>query len=273
MVGQGVIIGGRVEFIPELEVLNYKQPGRRKLKLLAGEDMRHRRTRWVRSIVWHTTKGVPTCVRPGVGPSTALEERISRLWANDGRHAGAHLSVDWDGTIGCHADLLDDAAYHAPGVNEVSIGIELYEDNKGHVYEAQLEAAVTLTDWLTARFGIQRQMPLRDTKSKITRLARGGKDFVGVYGHRHVGRRGPGDPGDDIFRYLAACGYQEFDIDAEKDKTFWRRKQVRLGITDDGVPGPITCDTLRSVGYRSVGYPHGLWMPAEAIDPAIEIEL
>ena len=268
--GEGVVIGGRVEPVLGLEVLNYRQttPDNSNLKLRSGEDMRNRRTRWVRGIVWHTTKGIETKVEQGIGPNTNLEDRIARLWATDGRAAGAHLSVDWDGTVGCHADLLEDATYHARAANEVTIGIELYQDKHGKVYSKQLEAGVRLTGWLCRRFGIQLQMPRISDKKAIPRLAAGGKDFVGVYGHRHVGNRGPGDPGDHIFKWLKMTGFQEFRLESpEQDITFWMEVQDAFGLSRDGIPGPVTCDTLRDAGYA-----HGLWMPVEADDPQARIE-
>lgn len=264
----GVVIGGRVELVPglsEKQQVNYKHDPR--LKLKPGEDMRFRKTRWVRSIVVHTTKGKPTHVKPGLGPDTDLEHRIARLWSSDHRNAGAHLSIDWDGTIGCHADLLDDAAYHAGPINEFSIGIELYQDNAGTLYAEQVDTAVFLIEWLCRRFGIQRQMLPPDFEAVHPRLKYGGPDCVGVFGHRHITTdRGPGDPGNDIFYALKAAGFMAFSFAPEisgmmpDDRQFWVPKQRELGLRGDGVPGPLTVDALREAGY-----PCGMWMPAEEV--------
>jgi hypothetical protein len=246
----GLIIDGREELIPGLEIINYKDD--RRLKLKPGEDMRARHTRWIRSIVWHNTKNIPTIVKDGMGPNTNLEHRIANLWATDGRHAGAHLSVDWDGTICCHADLLQDAAYHAGSINEYSIGGELFEDSKGTVYRYQLDVAARLTLWMCGRFGIQLQMPDPTYKTTITRIAQGGKYVVGVFGHCHNTNRKPDDPSKDIFNILLATDkFKLFNFDILEDIKTWKVIQGALGLYADGIPGPTTCDTLRSKGFKN----------------------
>src|SRR4030042_3015787 len=106
----GLIINQKEVAVPGLEIINYYDE--RKLKLIPGGDMRERHTRWIRSICWHNTKNIPTILKPGKGPHTDLEHRITNWWSKDAKHAGAHLCVDWDGTVGCLADLLLDATYH-----------------------------------------------------------------------------------------------------------------------------------------------------------------
>lgn len=251
----GVVIGGRVEDVPTLnKVENYKQ--RPMLKLQPGEDMRARHTRWVRAICLHNTKNIETKIAgKAMGRNTKLGDRIARLWATDGRHAGAHLSVDWDGTVSCHADLLEDAAYHAGVFNDVSIGIEIYEDSKGKVYGGQLDVVVALVEWLCARFRIQRQMPLARYDGPIRRVVYGGEDCVGVFGHCHQYAGKQHDPGRSIFKRLASVGFHEFDFNARLDLMWWRQKQEVLGgLYCDGIPGPKTCDALQAGGCRN-----GLW--------------
>lgn len=257
----GLVIRGEEVELPGLKIINYKDEP--KLSLKMGEDMRLRNTRWVRAIVAHTTKGTwPQEVKPGLGPDTRLEERIARLWSTDHRHAGAHLSIDWDGTIGCHCDLILHAAYHAGVVNEVTVGFELYQGPKpdNAVYEGQLEVAVQLTDALTRILRIQRQtVGLTDVKV-IPRMAAGGKDVVGVYGHRHVTTdRGRGDPGDWYFAKLSDAGYERFDYRNRTDRAVWKQRQAEvLGLDEldcDGIPGPMTCDALAFKGYED-----GLWV-------------
>jgi len=248
-----VVIAGEEEYTgleDKVDVLNYLEPNHKKLKLIMSEDMRLRRTRWVRNIVWHTTKGIKGKIKEGVGPDTNLENRIARLWATDGRNAGAHLSVDWNGTVGCHCDLLLHAAYHAGPINETSIGLELFQGSDGTLYDMQLQIAVELTTFLTARFGIQRQIPKPDKDDIIKRAKQGGDDLVGVFGHRNVStNRGPGDPGNFIFERLKKEGYMVFSFGMEEDKRFWKKQQKALGLKQDGLPGPQTCDALRDAGY------------------------
>jgi len=244
----GLIINGKEEKVPNVIVVNYKDDPR--LKLKPGEDMRSRNTRWIRSVMLHNTKNAPTTIKLGSGPSTDLDNRIARMWSTDARNAGAHLSVDWDGTVGCHCDLLQDAAYHAGSMNEVSIGIEIYEDSKGVVYEDQLVTVVNMVKWLCQRFGIQMQMPLMMDNSEISRIKTGGSDCVGIFGHCHNNHKDKAhDPGFDIMKFLAAAGFKEFNFSLEQDKGYWWGIQAKLGISQDGVPGPKTRDALQSRGF------------------------
>lgn len=252
----GLIVDGRSELIPGLTIVNYKDHP--ELKLKAGEDMRARHTRWIRSIVLHNTKNRPTSIAPGAGPYTKLGDRIAKLWSTDGRNAGAHLSVDWDGTICCHCDLVQDAAYHASAMNEVSIGIEIYEDGQGMVYEGQLDVVVKLVVWLCQRFGIQMQMPPAMDNSEISRIKNGGDDCVGVFGHCHNNHKDKAhDPGFDIMKRLANAGFKEFDFYRKdpqgltEDRKYWANIQAKLGIGQDGVPGPKTRDALQARGFAN----------------------
>jgi hypothetical protein len=264
----GLVINGEEILIPGLEVINFLDDPRLKLK---REDYRPRATRWIRSLYWHTTKGKwPVQLKPGAGPDTKVEVRIGRLWSTDGRNAGAHLSIDHDLTIGCHADLLLDAAFAVGCANEVSISGELYQGPNNEVYEDQLKVAVELTDFVTAYFSIQRQIPAPDCRGLIKRCTsgRGSKSIVGVFGHRNQTKnRGPGDPGDQIFEYLEDVGYQVFDFNANEDIDHWKKLQQDLLDYDpedaDGIPGTQTAD-----GLRFIGYANGLWYPPEELRPA-----
>lgn len=246
----GLIIDRKEYAVSDLFISNYKDVNHAGLKLKAGEDMRRRTTSWVRSIVLHNTKNIETKMKPGRGPSTSLGERIAKLWSTDARNAGAHLSVDWDGTISCHADLLLDAAYHAGTMNEVSIGIEIYEDNKGIVYEEQLKATCKLVVGLCSFFRIQKQMPHWDDHKTIDAIVSGGKTCVGVFGHRHQKATKQADPGNDIFAMLLHdFGFKEFDFHSAEDSVYWRKIQFQLGIEALGYPDPTTCDALQLLGF------------------------
>lgn len=287
--GHGFVIGG-VAVMPtrQLYVRNYlaqptptrrtlagaiqdlAQPTRRslagaiqsndKLALRMGQDKRARRTRWVRAIVLHTTKGLwPQTVKTGSGPFKDVGEKVAAFWATSPASAGAHLVIDADGTVTCHCDLLTEAAYHAGIENEFSIGIEIFQEADGSIYEVQLQTVVSLCDELTEIFGIQRQMPeevdciARFKNPKV--LAR----LVGIFGHRHFTTdRGRGDPGDAVFEALAMAGYERFWFTSGKDAEAWETRQNNLGVPRnhcDGVPGPATCDRLHEAGYA-----FGLWV-------------
>jgi hypothetical protein len=253
----GLIINGKEEQVPGLEVLNYKDHP--ELKLKPGEDMRARHTRWIRSVVLHNTKNIYPDVHPGKGPSTNLGDRIARLWATDGRNAGAHISVDWDGTICCHCDLVQDAAYHASSMNEVSIGIEIYQDGKGVMYDDQITTVILLVRWLCRRFGIQMQTPKADRSEEIPRIKAGGENCVGVFGHCHQNFKDKRfDPGIPVFQRLVGAGFKTFDFQTDKvshipseDLQYWSGIQKKLGLNQDGVPGPKTCDALQALGFAS----------------------
>ena len=248
----GLIIDGREELVPGLEIVNYHDHP--EYRLNAPEDMRARKYRDVRSVGLHNTKNVETSVVAGTGPETHLEDRITRLWSLDKRHAGAHLAVDWDLTVVCMADLLRDAAYHASSMNEFSIGIEIYEDGNGRVYEDQLATVAQLVLWLCARFGIQLQMPSVFCDQEISRIVAGGRNFYGIFGHCHQYHGKRFDPGRDIFRRLKREGVVERDFTSGEDLKFWKIKQQDLRVFMDGIPGPLTTDALRAAGYQD-----GLW--------------
>lgn len=265
--GMAVIVNGAPEEIPGLHTVSWLDDPR--LRLRAREDFHPRTTRWIRSVILHTTKGLPARagdppqqVLTGRGAPVNAGERVALYWSRDGRQAGAHLVVDHDGTVACCVDLLTEAAYHAGPVNTVSIGIELYQGGRGELYVGQLEAAVALVDWLTQRLGIQRQIPDRYLGGPIRRLELGGQDCIGVFGHRDVtSNRGPGDPGSAVFDALARAGYERWDFAAAQDRARWQARQEDMGMgrlvgVADGIPGPQTLARLKAVGRA-----RGMWVP------------
>lgn len=268
----GLVLGGAPEGVPGLVVGSWLDDAR--LRITAPDAVPRRdRRRWIRAIVLHTTKGIsPQRVAPGRGPNTSVAQRIARLWTLDPKATGAHISVDWDGSVCCHADILEEATMHAgptaPGsVNQISVGVEIYQNGKGLLYAAQIEAVVTLLDWLTARLGVQRQMPRVSDDGVLMRCSRGGDDVVGIYGHRHVtDRRGPGDPGDAVFEALVAAGYETFDLNMRDDRRCWAERQRALKIKQpDGIPGPRTRQLLRAGGK-----PVGLWV-SRPVDSQVSV--
>lgn len=264
----GVIIDGQNEEVPGVAVTSWLVPGGPP-RLRRGEDCRDRFTRWVRGIVLHTTKGIPggrdqrpQVIKPGTGPDVGRDFATARFWSGSDKQAGAHLVVDFDGSAVCVADLLTEAAFHAGEVNEVTIGIEIYQGSDAELYDGQLDAVVRLVDFLTRRFRIQRQVHGPYAGKPVPRIAQGATEVVGVYGHRDVTtNRGKGDPGDAVFQKLAAAGYEVFDFAVDADRAVWRQRQqvlnTQLGtaLTADGVPGQKTVSALLASGR-----PHGLWI-------------
>lgn len=259
----GVIVNGKRELVPGLKITNWLDNPC--LRLRKGEDFRSRKTKWVRQVVLHTTKGIPggndqrdQVILPGLGPFMDAGVACARWWSKSVESAGAHLVVDFDGQVFCCVDLETEAAHHARHANDTSIGIEIYQGRHAEMYEGQLEATVRLVDFLTRRFQIQRQIP-HQYIGPVHRLMdhREIEDVVGVLGHRDLdNRRGRGDPGPRIMNMLGLAGYEPVDFDQRKDLEEWRRRQTRLGIPKpDGVPGPKTVAALLAMGK-----PHGLWI-------------
>lgn len=261
----GLVINGAQVQIPGLNIVNYLDDPR--LEIKAPEDGTRRKS-WVRSVVLHTTKGIPggkdkrpQVIHPGLGPNTNVGLRSatycrtnpdSRGGGTRSCNGGHHLTVDHDGTITCHADLAKWSMYHANTANQASIGIEMFQASDAGLYAGQLEIVVLLVDALTRLFGIQRQIPDR-YRGPLARLGRGqnGMDLVGVIGHRDVSNtRGPGDPGDEIFTRLEAAGYKRVDFSSGADLALWKVAQAAHGLTADGVPGPMTYKKLGQLVRR-----------------------
>jgi hypothetical protein len=260
-VGTGAIISGHREAVPDIDVENWQDNA--VLRLRKGEDFRVRRTLWIRQVILHTTKGIPggndqreQVILPGFGPSCDAGQRCARWWTKSPESAGAHLVVDHDGAVFCGVDLQIEAAQHARQANDTSIGIEIYQGRDAELYEGQLEVTVRLVDWLTRRFGIQRQIP-HQYAGPIDRLVTDVSDVVGVLGHRDLAtNRGRGDPGNAIMNRLGLAGYEDLNYEVREDLDIWRRRQRDMRVAKpDGVPGPQTVAKLRELGR-----PHGLWV-------------
>lgn len=250
--GTGLIIDGARELVPGLDIDNvHDNP----ILRLSAEDVRPRRTTWIRQILLHSTKGIPggSDVRPqdirmGFGPSMSAAERCSRSWSGSKAVGGAHLVIDFDGKISCFADLKTESAQHAGLANSTSIGLEIYQGSAAEMYVGQLEVVVSLVDWLTARFQIQRMIPAGPYAGPIHRLTQNLEDVVGVLGHRDVtNRRGRGDPGSKIFFMLGAAAYEPVSYELGEDRERWRQRQRLIGVDPaDGIAGPATCAKLKA---------------------------
>lgn len=269
----GLIIGGKEVEVPGVAVRNFKDEPKLALRVKhpnGANDGESPRKYPVTLVVLHTTKGIPggrdkrpQVLKPGMGPDTRAEDRTATYWSTDPQHSGAHIVIDHDGSVGCLADLKDVCAYHAGdhGVNHRSVGIEIYQGSGAELYEEQLRVVVKVVNVLTEQFGIQRQIPASYKNKPVPRLDDGGKDFIGVVGHRDVSNnRGFGDPGDFIFSFLQEAGYERFDLFSNEDLAVWKERQKEISaksglqLTLDGIPGPSTRAALRQLGYQS-----GLW--------------
>lgn len=261
----GLKIGTKLVDVPGVDII---APGETPWAHLDRMDCRTRRTRWVRQIILHTTKGEwPQHVVPGRGPANR-DERVARFWQGSERQSAAHIVIDSDGSAACLADLLEVEAYHATVVNRWSVGIEIYQEADGGVYEAALTSAVRIVAALCRAFGVQFQIPARPyLRRPLTRLASdGGPDVVGIFGHRDVtDNRGKGDPGEAVWDFLEAAGAEVLDYENGADLIVWKARQLALGVAADGVPGPLTVKALKANGH-----PDGLFRQPFSVHPAVK---
>ena len=201
----------------------------------------------------------PERVQPGLGPSgDAGGARLTaEMWQQDGKHSGAHLITGYDGETACLADLVRIEAYHATISNRYSVGHETKEQPGGVVYQGQLYAAIAVCLAGCRALGIQYQAPRLPYLGKpLRRFADGGRDLIGIFGHRdNTSDRGRWDPGDTVFGLLAARGVMLWDFDAGEDLAFWKPVQSDLTARGlyagpiDGIPGRGTTAALKADGY------------------------
>ncbi len=271
----GLVINGKEVLVPGIDIKNWHDnPKLRR----SPEDGKARKTKWVRQVILHTTGGIPggpdqrpQILKPGAGPNLNKEVDVAAFWSTSKNQAGAHIIIDVDGSAACIADLATESMFHAGIVNDVSIGIELYQvHSDAGVYQATIDTAVAICNALSEIFGIQRQVHMPYLKGPVSRLTKGGEDCVGFFGHRDVtNNRGQGDPGDFIMMALVSAGYDSFNFEKGEDLDIWKRRQTWLNdggakIDVDGIPGPGTykasIDAGVIKGLWALGLPH--------VDPA-----
>jgi hypothetical protein len=255
-VSGGLLISGVVVDVPGLEIIN-PVDGPSWCRL-SPSDYTRRRTSWIRQIIVHGTRGGwPQRVLPGAGPG-GREQVVASFWRGDREHSAAQIVVDTDGSIACLCDLGRDAAYHATVSNDWSIGIEMAQLGTGDVYQATIDATVRLIRALCSlpELTIPYQYAAdRYAGRPIERMVDGGRDCVGVFGHRdNTSRRGRGDPGDAIFDELRRDGCEPIDFGWREDIQTWLPRQRRLAalgerLTIDGVAGPGTIRAMRRRGF------------------------
>lgn len=271
-----VIIKGKQQEVPGVKTECWKDPGT-KVKMVTDKD---KRTRAIRGIVCHTHEGLRGTVLPGFGPNTTLDERLALYQVTTDRYVSWDYTIDMNGDVTWQNDPTVFYTWQAGNSqsNSCTLGFEFIQKivgSTGDLYQGQIDKAVVMIDFITAKLGIQRQIPWDKTKDKpvqgvLTRLRDGGSDFVGIYGHRNItSNRGPGDPGDGIFLALRAAGYETFDLSSKEDITIWKQRQQMLGIIgadQDGLPLTKTVAALKASGHK-----HGMWV-SRPIDSLITEE-
>lgn len=250
----GLLIGGKLVPVPGVTVIG---PHDAAWAHLSPGDCRWRLV-WPHQWMLHKTiADDPEKLLPGSGPSgdAGGARATADYWANDPKHSGAHLITGHDGELVCLADLALVEAYHATVSNGFAVGHETKELPGGGFYEAAAATTVVSTLVGCRALGIQWQCPLSYAGRPLTRMLDGGRDCVGIFGHRdNTERRGRWDPGDILFDMLAKHGVMRFDFEKGDDLEFWRQVQADLNrnghhLGVDGVPGALTTAALKLEGY------------------------
>lgn len=250
-----LLIAGKLIPIPGVASVAPASHGGPAWARLDTGDYRARRARWVRQIVIHTTKGIwPQSVRPGAGPD-GRDRRVADFWHRDPEHSAAHIVVDSDGSVACLADLMTTAAYHATVANDVSVGIEMYQELDGSIYEAVLTSTVATVLALCDAMSIADQYAADPYRNAPIQRLINDDQFCGIYGHRaNTSRRGRGDPGDEIWRRLEAAGVEPVQVGQHQDVEVARQRQAYLAsngaaLSVDGVVGPRSIQAAREQGF------------------------
>lgn len=259
----GILISGKTIAVDGLTITPPSWRGGPSWAYLDPRDYRVRSTSWIRQIINHSTNGGwPQIVVPGRGPG-GRAERCAKIWRSDPTYSGAHLLVEDDVVYQLH-DIGLIAAHHAEGSNPWSVGIEMCQFDGAHISEMTIATTAKLNIALCEILSIPEQMPDRYHGEPLMRMEfgsgpqrrnLGGANCVGVFGHRHnTGNRGRGDPGDELFRQLAAAGFETLDYDREQDLEVARIRQQTLNelgadLKVDGLVGPASIAAAKRLGF------------------------
>lgn len=274
----GILFRGQVVPVPGLVAWTPKTAPWAKL---SARDYRQRETSWIRQLIVHTTKGLwPHKIKPGRGP-TGRAQTVAHYWQQDPAQSAAQIVIGSDGEIACLCDVALIESFHATKSNPWSIGIEIYQEADGSVFEAALKSATVLIPLLCNLCEFPLQIPSRKyNKTIIERMKFGGPDCVGVFGHRDqawkfpewikdpatraeypdgYADRGRGDPGDEIFtRLLEQCGADAWDYDKREDLDRcmlvqqYLNETYKAGLSEDGKLGPATFRAMRQRGFTKM---------------------
>lgn len=251
----GLLIAGRIVPVPGLTIIPPSSHSGPAWACLDPGDYRMRRAR-CRQVVLHTTKGTePQHVKPGRGLAGAARN-VADFWHRDPTHSAAQLVIDRDGTVLCLADIADHEAYHATVSNQFSVGIELYQEADGGLYEAVYDAVCLLVPALCTALDIPFNVVADPYNGHpLPRFLNGAPDYYGVLGHRaNTEQRGRGDPGDEVFRRLIAAGGEPVMAQKEQDILRAKARQRHLNahgatLVVDGLCGPASMAAARAQGF------------------------
>lgn len=254
-----IILNGQNYEVPGVTTTSWKDPEAASLGIKEVTDKSTRKT-WLRGIVCHTVHGKLGNLLPGVGPKTDKAVKYAKYQVRTDRDVSWDMTCDLNGDWIVQNDPLKFYTWQAGKVNGYTLGFELVQLDNGDLYEGQIAKTVQLIDFLTAKLGIQRQIPWDVKNNKpfrktVPRILDGGEDVVGIYCHYHqTNNRGFGDPGPWLQQALKDAGYETYAFDGD-DKEVWKARQSALGLTPDGIPGPATTRALAASGKK-----HGMFV-------------
>lgn len=248
-----LLVGGRLVEVPGVTIIPPSSHGGPAWSRIDPGDYRQRRGA-PSQIVIHTTKGMwPQRVLVGAGPA-GRAEHVARFWDRSDEHSAAHIVVGSDGVTACLCDLATTAAFHATVANERSVGVEIYQEAGGGIYQAALDAAVRVVLALCEALQIPPIVLGASYDGRpLPELLDGGPSYRGIYGHRsNTTRRGRGDPGDEIFVRLQLAGAEALTpaiyplLNLERQQHLVSRG-AKLAL--DGIPGPASLGAAKAAGY------------------------
>lgn len=217
MIGGGLIVAGRRVPVHHVDVTAWVDDPDVAPRVTDG---RERPAGSALAIVMHTSRGRRARVRDGARPSDK-GERLARYQARTKRSVSWHLTGDTDGGVIQQADLDTWLAWHVEEANGWTIGYELVQHKDSpDLYRAQIDAAVAVVSAICDALKIPRRLfvgpdgaPWLKPVPELLMKKYGGPGgrWAGVLGHCQLvpdDVRGPGDPGDGIFRALLAAGFE-----------------------------------------------------------------
>lgn len=260
-----IILNDKRYEIPGVKTVSWFDPEAQALGVKQVSHKSQRGNNWIRGIVCHTIHGKSGNLLPGVGPNTSIDVAQARYQVNTQREVSWDFTCDLNGEWLIQNDPYKFFTWQATTVNPITCGFEMVQLDNGDLYEGQIAKVVEFIDFMTAKLGIQRQIPWDKVKDQpktgvVNRIAgmNRGRDVVGVYSHCHqTTNRGPGDCGKWLPLALKQAGYELFDFDNGDDLKVWKERQTSLGLdTPDGIPGPKTVEAIKHSGRN----PHGMFI-------------
>ena len=213
----GLVIAGARVAVPGVRVITWCDDPTVAPRVTDG---RERPAGNVLALVMHTSRGRRSVVREGARPSDR-GERLARYQARTKRSVSWHLTGDTDGDVFQQADLATWLAWHVEEANGWTVGYELVQHRDApDLWRVQLDAAVAVCTAACTALGIPRRLfvgadgrPWLQPVPSLLMAKYGGPGgrWGGVLGHCQLVPdevRGPGDPGDGIFRALLDAGFE-----------------------------------------------------------------